>query len=127
MQSEEKIATILLVMASLSLAVAYLTFLPHGEYREYSDSAEIGDWVRAEGIITEARTTATGGHLILYIQDGEGRRIKVFVPEGAEMRSSLNLGERIVLRGRVSEYRGEREIVVDSEEILMRSIEASKK
>jgi len=117
MQSEEKIVVILLVMASLSLLVSYLTFLPESEYREYSDSAEIGDWVQAEGIIREARTTDTGGHLILFIQDGEGRRIKVFVPEGAEMRSSLNVGERIVLRGRVSEYRGEREIVVDSEEI----------
>ncbi len=117
MQSEEKIVVILLVMASLSLLVSYLTLLPESEYREYSDSAEIGDWVRAEGIITEARTTDTGGHLILFIQDGEGRRIKIFVPEGAEMRSSLNLGERIALRGRVSEYRGEREIVVDSDEI----------
>jgi len=117
MQSEEKIATILLVMASLSLAVAYLTFLPHGEYQEYSDSAEIGDWVQAEGVITEMRTTNTGGHLILYLKDSEGRRIMIFVPKGAEMRSTLNAGEEITLCGKVSEYRGEREIVVDPNDI----------
>jgi len=117
MQSEEKIAIILLVMASLSLAVAYLTFLPHGEYPEYSDCAEIGDQAQTQGVITEMRTTNTGGHLILYIKDGKGCKIMIFVPEGAEIQPSPKVGDEITLHGRVSEYRGEREIVVNADNI----------
>jgi DNA/RNA endonuclease YhcR with UshA esterase domain len=112
MQKEEKTIIILLAMAGLSLSIAYLTF--SSEYPRYTDDVSVGEHVQASGVITRLRTTNTGGHLIFYLQSNEGS-IRCFLPGGAEMKASLGVGEHVTVCGKVSEYRGEREIIVEKE------------
>ncbi|NMG83702.1 MAG: hypothetical protein GIS02_05825 [Methanosarcinales archaeon] len=118
MQKEERITIILLAMASLSLVIAYFTFLPSAEYQEYSKDVGIGSYVQTSGIITQKYTTKTGEHLIIYLKNENVDQLMVFIPGGAEIGASLNRGDLVFVKGKVCEYNGKREIVVEDKSCL---------
>lgn len=116
MYKEEKTILILLAMASLSLAIAYLTFFPENNqhYKEYTDNLSIGEPVQTSGTITQLRTTNTGGHLIIHLKTEHEETITIFIPKGAEMSKDLETGDHIRVCGKLSEYKGKREILADA-------------
>ncbi|RZN13663.1 MAG: hypothetical protein EF812_07205 [Methanosarcinales archaeon] len=118
MQKEERITIILLAMASLSLVIAYFTFLPSAEYQEYSEDIGIGSYVQTSGIITQKHTTKTGEHLIIYLKNERVDQLMVFIPRGGEMGTSLTIGDTIFVKGKVCEYNGKREIIVEDKSCL---------
>ncbi len=112
MQREEKIVTVLLVTAVLSLIVGYFGFVP--TLAAYSSDSKIGDSVYVEGTILSKDMTAKGDNLVLSISN---LNIKVFISRdnGAkEIFDTLRTGEKVGIRGKVAEYKNKREIVVDS-------------
>lgn len=101
LQREEKIAVVLLLMALSSLAVAYWAFGTSGSDDDTSLS----------GRIVSIRETRTGGHLIITL---DTTPMQIFLPArvAERVRGSLSPGDRIEVRGRVSEYMGRSEIEV---------------
>lgn len=107
-------------MAVLSLAVAYVTIFPNTINEKInqplSEDTKIGEIATIEGIVYEKTLTRTGEHLILTI-DYDSWLIKVFVPgnEGAEEINNMVVeGDRLKITGRVDEYKGEKELVIES-------------
>ncbi|MCD4807001.1 MAG: nucleotide-binding protein [Methanococcoides sp.] len=117
MEKEEKIISILLAMAILSLAVAYFTYIPgelSGNIEPLSDSTTLGEKVFVEGTVLNKRMTYSGDHLILEI-DHKGEMITVFVPnnKGAkEIGKELAVNDMAHIAGVLDEYEGELEIIV---------------
>ncbi|NPE29130.1 nucleotide-binding protein [Methanococcoides sp. SA1] len=117
MEKEEKIITILLAMAILSLAVAYFIYIPGeltGNIEPLSDSTTLGENVFVEGPILSKRMTYSGDHLILEIEH-EGEMITVFVPnnKGAkDIDKELAVNDIAHIAGVLDEYEGELEIIV---------------
>ena len=107
-------------MALFSLAIAY-TFFCSGtpaddEATAFSSSSLTGDKVRLEGDVLTKRFTYSGDHLLMDVDYGSGV-VKVFVPSGSgskEVDSAVNVNDRVLVFGTVSEYEGELEVVVDS-------------
>ena len=120
MQKEEKVMVVLLVMAIASLAVAYLTFLPSApdsDSQQLSEYSDIGERVVFEGTVLGKRFTYTGDHLLLDVDYGS-TIVKVFVPNSAgamNVDSTVLKGDMIRISGEVAEYKGEREVVINSE------------
>ncbi|WP_440952703.1 OB-fold nucleic acid binding domain-containing protein [Methanococcoides sp. FTZ1] len=120
MEKEEKIVAILLVMAILSLAVAYFTYLPGeitGDVRPLADSSGLGEKVFVEGEVLSKRLTYTGDHLILEVEHST-QPITVFIPnnKGAEeINEKVSRGDRVHITGILDEYEGKLEIVVQKE------------
>lgn len=119
-EKEEKIVVILLLMAILSLTVAYFTLNPNSLNNKYlptlSKDTEIGEMVTIEGVVYEKSMTGTGEHLVMTI-DYDSWLINVFVPgnSGAvELGNIIQEGDRVRITGTLEEYRGEKELVVAS-------------
>jgi DNA/RNA endonuclease YhcR with UshA esterase domain len=114
MQREEKTIIVLLSMALISLSIAYVAFAP-GQPAKYSYESKKGDKVYLEGNVIEKQATRTGGHLTLTVQADE--KIKVFISreKGAEeVGRIIEEGSRVRIIGTVGEYKGIREIIVES-------------
>lgn len=117
MEKEEKIISILLAMAILSLAVAYFTYIPgelSGNIEPLSDSTTLGEKVFVEGPVLNKKMTYSGDHLILKV-DHEGEMITVFVPnnKGAkDIDKELAVNDMVHIAGILDEYEGELEIIV---------------
>jgi DNA/RNA endonuclease YhcR with UshA esterase domain len=112
LQKEEKIVVVLLVMAVLSLIIAYFGFAP--QINAYSPDSKIDERVYAEGIILSKQMTGKGDNLILKISN---LNVNVFIPKnnGArEVYDSVKKGDSIRITGKVSVYKDEREIVVEN-------------
>lgn len=118
MQKEEKVVVVLLVMAALSLIIGYFGF--SSQVEAYSKDSKIGERVYVEGKILSKQMTRTGDNLILAVSNLD---IKVFVSKnnGAkEMYGSVNIGDKVRITGKVSEYKNIKEIVVESEKDIVR-------
>lgn len=112
MQKEEKIVVVLLVMATLTLIIAYFGF--SFQPAAYSKDSKLDERVYVEGTLLSKQMTKTGDNLILTLSNLD---IKVFVPKdnGAkELYDSLKTGDRVKVKGKVQEYKNAREIVVGS-------------
>jgi hypothetical protein len=118
MEKEEKIVVILLCMALFSLAIAYTFFYSdnsESSTMSYSSSSVPGDEVELEGDILTKSFTYSGDHLLMDVDYGSGV-VKVFVPSGSgskDVDSMVEVNDRVLIFGTVSEYEGELEIVVD--------------
>lgn len=117
MEKEEKVVAVLLVMAILSLAVAYFIFIPgelSGSIEPLSDRSSLGETVYVEGEVLSKRLTYTGDHLILEV-DHEGEFITVFIPnnKGAkEINDKISVKDMVYVSGILDEYEGKLEIIV---------------
>ncbi len=112
MQKEEKIVVVLLIMAVLSLIIGYFGF--SSQTPAYSSNSKIGERVYVEGTILSIEKTGKGDHLKLTLSN---LNVNVFVPKnnGAkEVYNSIKKDDRVRIRGKVQEYKNEREIVVES-------------
>ncbi|AKB77589.1 hypothetical protein MSHOH_1106 [Methanosarcina horonobensis HB-1 = JCM 15518] len=127
MEKEEKIVVVLLVMALSSLSTAYLFFgsdlagagqSPGGEALQYTHESEVGEKVTLDAEVLSKRFTYTGDHLLLEV-DFDSEVLSVFIPKtaGAEALSgSINEGDFISIKGKISEYEGKKEIKVERKE-----------
>jgi len=111
-QKEEKVVMVLLIMAALSLIIAFFGF--SFQPRAYSTDSKLDERVYVEGTVLSKQMTKTGDNLILTISNLD---IKVFISKnnGAkELNDSLKTGDRVKITGKVQEYKNVREIVVGS-------------
>jgi DNA/RNA endonuclease YhcR with UshA esterase domain len=118
MQKEEKIVVVLLVVAVLSLIIAYFGFAP--QTNAYSPDSKIDERVYAEGTVLSRQMTGTGDNLILRLSN---LNANVFVPKNSgarEVYDSVKTGDSVRITGKVSIYRNEREIVVESPRDVVR-------
>jgi len=112
MQKEEKIVVVLLVMAVLSLIIAYFGF--SSQVGAYSADSKLGVRIYVEVTILGKQMTGKGDNLVLTLSN---LNVKVFVSkdDGAkELYDMLKTGDRVKITGKVEEYRNAREIVVES-------------
>jgi len=112
MQKEEKVVIVLLIMAALSLIIAFFGF--SSQPAAYSMDSKLDERVYVEGTILAKQMTIKGEHLILTLSNLD---IKVFVPKdnGAkELNDALKKGDRVKITGKVQEFMNAREIVVGS-------------
>jgi DNA/RNA endonuclease YhcR with UshA esterase domain len=112
MQKEEKIVSVLLAMAVLSLIIGYFGFIP--QVAAYSEDSKIGERIYLEGTILSKQMTAKGDNLILSISN---LNVKVFISKdnGAkEVYDNLKTGDKVRISGKVAQYKNVREIVVES-------------
>ena len=110
MQKEEKIVVVLLVVAVLSLIIAYFGFAP--QTNAYSSDSKIGERVYVEGTILSKQMTKTGDNLILKVSN-----LNIFIQKdnGAkEVYNAVKTGDTVRITGKVSEFSGKREIVVEN-------------
>ena len=122
MEKEEKIVAVLLAMAILSLAVAYVTFYQgnsgsiNDDALQLTEQSSIGDFVYIEGTILSKRFTFKGDHLLLSV-DHDENVVKVFIPndKGAEdVDNMVNENDIVRIQGTLDEYQDEREVVVQN-------------
>jgi len=112
MQKEEKIVLVLLVMAVLSLIVGYFGFA--SQTAAYSADSKVGDKVYVEGTLLKKQMTGKSENLILTLSDLD---IKVFIPKdkGAkDLDSTLKTGMKVRIKGKVSEFKQNKEIEVEN-------------
>ena len=105
---------VLLLMALGSLAVASWTFgLDAGETGVSSDSLSQKDsGLSLEGLILQIEPTKSGGNLLLKL---DSTPMPVFIPASAgarELQKQLHAGERIRIRGTVSDFQGQEELKI---------------
>jgi len=99
LQAEERVVLLLLLMAMASLIVAYWAF---------GDSS-----VSVKGRVLDLKNTASGGHLLIYIDSSE---MPIFVPYdvgATQWKERLYPGARIEVSGRIKAYAGGMEISVE--------------
>ncbi len=112
LQKEEKTVVVLLVVAVLSLIIAYFGFAP--QIDAYSQDSKIGERVYVEGTILSKENTGKGDHLILKLSNLD---INVFIRKdnGAkEVYNAVKTGDRVRITGKVDVFKDKREIVVES-------------
>lgn len=112
MQKEEKIVVVLLVVAVLSLIIAYFGFSP--QTNAYSSDSKIDERVYAEGTILSKQMTGKGDNLVLKLSN---LNVNVFVSRnnGAkDINDSVKTGDSVRVIGKVSIYMDKRELVVES-------------
>jgi len=112
MQKEEKIAAVLLLMALGSLAVAFWSFGPEDGASDSSSVAEKDTSLSVQGQVLEVKPTKSGGNLLLKL---DSTPMSIFIPASAgagEVQNKVKPGERVLIRGSVSEYQGEEELKV---------------
>ena len=112
MQKEEKVVIVLLIMAVLSLIIAFFGFSSHPGM--YSKDSKLDERVYVEGTILSKQITRTGDNLIITLSNLD---VKVFVTKdnGAkDLYDSLRNGDKVRITGKVQEYKNVREIVVGS-------------
>ncbi len=118
MQKEEKIVVVLLIMAALSLIIGYFGF--SSQTQAYSKDSKLGERVYVEGTILSEQMTRTGDNLMITLSNLD---IRVFVSKskGAkEVYDSVKTGDRVKITGKVEEYKGAREIAVESAKDIVR-------
>ena len=114
MQKEEKIVVVLLLMALGSLAVAFWAFGPQeGEQDSSADSLSQKDAsLSVEGLVLEINPTKSGGNLLLKL---DSTQLPIFIPARAsatELQARIKVGDRVKIRGTVSDFQGKEELVV---------------
>lgn len=120
MQKEEKIVVVLLLMALGSLAVAFWAFAAdEGASPALSNSPNVGastDYSSKggtlQGQVLEMKTTKSGGNLILRL---DSTNLPIFVPSSVgaeEIKKKIQPGDKIQVKGSVSNYQGEKELKV---------------
>lgn len=112
MQKEEKIVVVLLLMALGSLAVAFWAFGPEDGAPEVSSVAEKASSLSVQGLVLEVNPTKSGGNLLLKL---DSTPLSIFIPASAgagEVQNKVKLGDRVVVKGSVSEYQDEEELKV---------------
>ena len=112
MQKEEKVVIVLLIMAVLSLIIAFFGFSSHPGM--YSKDSKLDERVYVEGTVLSKQITRTGDNLIITLSNLD---VKVFVTKdnGAkDLYDSLRNGDKVRITGKVQEYKNVREIVVGS-------------
>ncbi len=111
MQKEEKIVVVLLLMALGSLAAAFWAFGPEeGQAGSTTDNKDAG--LSVEGLVLEVKPTKSGGNLLLRL---DSTPLSIFVPASAgaeEVQGRIKPGDRVRIRGKVSEYQGTEELNV---------------
>ncbi len=111
-QKEEKVVVVLLIMAVLSLVIAYFGFSSQTE--AYSQDSKLGEKVYVEGTVLSKQMTKTGDNLVLKVSN---LNINIFVPKNSgakEVYNSIKNGDRVSIKGKVQEYKNARELVVES-------------
>lgn len=126
MQKDEKVVIVLLFMVVASIAVLYamagsgdLSDDPDNSgYSDYSDSSDVGDRVIVHAKVLSKRMTNTGGHLSLIVEPESVRSpLTVFIVNNAgaeDINKEVTVGDMLVVRGRVDDYKGTREVVVEN-------------
>ena len=112
MQKEEKVVVVLLIMAVLSLIIAFFGF--SSQPGMYSKDSKMDELVYVEGTVLSKQMTRTGDNLLITLSNLD---VKVFVTKdnGAkEVYDSLKNGDKVRITGKVQEYKNLREIVVRS-------------
>lgn len=114
MQKEEKVVVVLLLMALGSLAVAFWAFSPEeGGLESYSGSSSQKDAsLSVEGLVLEIKPTKSGGNLLIKL---DSTPLSIFVPARAgakEVQARIQAGDRVKIRGAVSAFQGNDELVV---------------
>ncbi|MDD1749308.1 MAG: hypothetical protein LUO89_05465 [Methanothrix sp.] len=115
MQKEEKIVVVLLLMALGSLAVAFWAFSPEDDLAgSTSDStAQKQSTLSVEGVVLEIKPTKSGGNLLLKL---DATPLPIFIPAGSgaeEVQNKVHSGDRVKIKGTVSEFQGSEEIKVE--------------
>jgi hypothetical protein len=111
MQKEEKIVVVLLLMALGSLAVAFWAFGPE-DGAAGGATAKKDKGLSVEGLVLEMNPTKSGGNLLLRL---DSTPLSIFVPASAgagEVQGKIKPGDRVRIRGTVSEYQGTEELRV---------------
>jgi DNA/RNA endonuclease YhcR with UshA esterase domain len=109
MQKEEKIVVVLLLMALGSLAVAEWTF---GDSDQSVVNGKSESSTSVEGHVLSVTTTKTGGNLVFHLDTTNN---SIFVPSGSgakDVQSRVHSGDRVRIRGTLSEFNGKKEIKV---------------
>ena len=122
MKKDEKVIVVLLVMVVTSIAILYLMTgdaeLIGSGYSDYSDLSNVGDTVMVYAKVLDMRTTFTGDHLILTVEpESISSPLKVFIRSSAgadEISKEIIVGDMVVVKGKVDEYEGAREIIVEN-------------
>jgi len=87
-------------------------------YSDYSDSSNVGDSVMVQAKVLDMSMTFTGNHLMLTVEPESARTpIKVFIRSSAgadAISKEISVDDIIFVRGKLDEYEGEREIVVET-------------
>ncbi len=116
MQKEEKIVVVLLLMALGSLAVAFWSFGPEDDALAGVNNDDSGTKKEAslsvDGLVLEKKPTKSGGNLIIRL---DSTPLPIFIPSKAgagEIQDKVNLGDRVRIKGTVSSFQGNDEIIV---------------
>lgn len=116
LQKEEKITLVLMIMALLVLIIAYFGFIAgDAGPSEYSYKSQIGDNIILQGEVVGKRGTFTGDHLILTV-DVDNSLTKIFIHRNngaGQVNLSVNVADHVEIIGKVDEYEGNKEIIVD--------------
>lgn len=132
MQKYEKVTVVLLVMVVASIAILYVMASPdsgliESGYSDYSDSSNIGDNVMMHAKVLDISSTFTGNHLILTVEPESVRTpVKVFITSSAgadAISKEISVDDTVFVRGRVAEYEGEREIIVESRQDVSKDMQ----
>lgn len=123
MEKEERVVVALILMALISLSVAYFCFGsgPAGAGQgaeELTAGSALGDRVFLEAEVMSKRFTYKGGHLLLSV-DHESEIFTVFIPEDAGVEAvdkAIAVGDFVAITGTLEEYEGSREIKVLNKE-----------
>lgn len=110
---QERIALSLLCIVAGGLLIASIVLASvdnEALASEFSVDAKDGMLVHLSGVAGDVRATQSGGHIIASVNG-----TKVFIPSDIAREVSLHSGDEVSLFGIVQTYRGEREIVVNSQ------------
>ena len=109
---QERIAALLLVGVAVVVIGAHLVLDSVGKQpfaRMFTNASADGELVTAEGTVSQATLTRSGGHLVLSLDE-----VTVFVPAQAAEGLTVHKGDRISVYGTAQTYQGKKEILVSS-------------
>ncbi len=113
---QERIAVLLLAGTALAVIGAHLLLSGLGKQpfaRPFTETSPDGELVVLEGEIIDLKTTRTGGHTTMTVNN-----TSLFLPAEVVATLTLRPGDRIAVYGMVQTYRGKKEIVVSAPEDL---------
>lgn len=111
---------VLLLMVMGSIAVAFWTFSPEECFQDVAASSKKEAGVSIEGLVMGMNPTKSGGNLIIQL---DSTPLAVFVPRDSgadEILSSIDLGDRILVKGSLEDFNGQKEIKLKRAEDLKR-------
>jgi len=103
---------VLLLMALASLTVAFWAFGTEDGTPDVSSQAEKDSSLSVQGLVLEAKPTKSGGNLLIKL---DSTPLSIFIPASAgagEVKRKIKPGDRVVIKGSISEYQGEEELKV---------------